>query len=227
MFSDRIYQVTFLISLIAHGVILFQLSSLNTSPVNKNQHNIEVSYIKTTEKSPATSKNKVLTREAFSKLPSKITAERRNPPPFVDKEKLFKTTTKNILSDTGLTKPTLIKPDVIAIKKKITLPAINVDKINNPSYIGYYQIVREKIRRSAYQNYARTETGEVYLSFLISNEGSLKEVRLIENKSSSSNYLREIALRSIKEASPFPNFPKELDYPQLSFNVVISFEVEQ
>jgi TonB family protein len=66
----------------------------------------------------------------------------------------------------------------------------------------------------------------VYLSFIISTEGYLREVRLVEEKSSFSPYLREIALRSIKEASPFPDFPKELDYPQLTFNVVISFEIE-
>ena len=101
-----------------------------------------------------------------------------------------------------------------------------MDKINSPSYVQYYQIVREKIRRSAYYNYSRTEIGEVYISFIISSDGVLKETRLVEEKSCSSQYLRDIALRSIKDASPFPNFPKELDYPNLSFNVVISFEIE-
>jgi TonB family protein len=86
--------------------------------------------------------------------------------------------------------------------------------------------VREKIRRAAYQNYTRIETGEVYVSFIISNDGYLKEIKLIPEKSSPIPYLRETALKSIKEASPFPNFPKDLDYPQLSFNVVISFEIE-
>ena len=126
----------------------------------------------------------------------------------------------------AFTKPAFVKPDIIAVKKKITLPPIDLDKINNPSYISYYQIVREKIRRAAYQNYTRAEVGEAYLSFLISSDGSLKAMHLIEEKSSPSVYLKEISLRSIKEASPFPNFPKELDYPQLSFNVVISFEIE-
>jgi len=87
-------------------------------------------------------------------------------------------------------------------------------------------MVREKIRRAAYQNYSRIDTGEVFLSFIISNDGYVRDTNLVEEKSSTNFYLREIALRSIKEASPFPNFPKELDYPQLSFNVVISFEVE-
>ena len=106
------------------------------------------------------------------------------------------------------------------------MPPVDLDKINNPSYVSYYQIVREKIRRAAYQNYTHTDTGEVYVTFVISNDGYLKASRLVEEKTTAAAYLHDIALKSVKEASPFPNFPKELDYPELSFNVVISFEIE-
>ena len=126
----------------------------------------------------------------------------------------------------GFSKPIFASSEITAIKKKITLPAIEMAKIDNPSYISYYQIVREKIRRSAYQNYTRNETGEVYVSFIISNDGYIKDVRLADEKTTANDYLKNIALRSIRDASPFPNFPKELDYPQLSFNIIISFEIE-
>jgi TonB family protein len=92
--------------------------------------------------------------------------------------------------------------------------------------MSYYQLVREKIKRAAYQNYTGTEIGEVTISFVVSKDGSLKDLRLIADKSSPSEYLTEIALRSIREASPFPGFPQELDYPQLSFNLAITFEIE-
>ena len=127
---------------------------------------------------------------------------------------------------TGFSKPNFMNSEVMAIKKKISLPAIEMAKIDNPNYISYYQIVREKIRRSAYQNYTHNETGEVYVSFIISNDGDIKDVRLAEEKTTANDYLKNIALRSIRDASPFPNFPKELDYPQLSFNIIISFEIE-
>ena len=123
-------------------------------------------------------------------------------------------------------KPSAARLDILAIKKKITLPPIEMNKINNPSYISYYQIVREKIKRAAYQNYTCRETGEITISFVISSDGILKDLRLLEERSSASEYLREIALRSVKDASPFPNFPKELDYPRLSFNLAITFEIE-
>ena len=227
MFSNRIFQIAFLISLLTHGVILFQNSNLTLFPRNKKEQNLEVVYLRNPRETKEFQKNAISKKEAPLKLPLKITADKRVPPPFIDKESIFKG--RSAISqqrDTSFTKPAFIKTDIIAIKKKITLPPIDIDKINNPSYISYYQIIREKIKRAAYQNYTRSEVGEVCFSFIISNDGYLKEVRLKEEKSSSSPYLRQIALRSIKDASPFPNFPKELDYPQLSFNVVISFEIE-
>jgi len=87
------------------------------------------------------------------------------------------------------------------------------------------QIVREKIKRALYHSYSGTDTGEVNVVFVVFNDGRLKEARVVEEKSSSNAYLKEISLRSLREASPFPPFPKQLDYPQLSFNVVISFEI--
>ncbi len=226
MFSDRIFQLTILISLITHGVILFQNSSLSLFSANKNERRLEISYIKNPPQTKEAPKSIAPKREPFLKLPSKITAENMTPPPFIDRERIFKRNTGITSLNSVFNKPAFIKPDVIAIKKKITLPPIDVDKISNPSYIGYYQIVREKIRRAAYQNYTSQETGEVYLSFIISSDGDLAELRLVDEKSSPLSHLRAIALRSVKDASPLPRFPKELDYPQLSFNVVISFEIE-
>lgn len=215
-----------MVSIVVHGVILFQNPDLFTLSIDKKEKKIEVTYLKSPQEAKTYPKPAPLKREQPLNLSSKITAEKKSiPPPFVDKENIFKAN-KELSSRQPFTKPALIKPDIIAIKKKIALPPVDMDKINNPSYISYYQIVREKIRRAAYQNYTRAETGEVYLSFIISGDGYLKEVQLREERSSMSAYLREIALRSIKDASPFPAFPKELEYPQLSFNVVISFEIE-
>jgi len=228
MFSNRPFLIAFLLSVITHGIILFQNPNLNLNifPRDKKEQKLEVSYLKPPQETKESSKLVAPKREPFLRLSSKITAAKINPPPFIDRESIFQKSKESIAKEYAFTKPAFTKPDIIAIKKKITLPPIDLDKIDNPSYINYYQIVREKIRRAAYQNYTRTEVGEVYLSFLIFSDGSLRAVQVIEERSSPSVYLKEIASRSIKEASPFPDFPKDLDYPQLSFNVVISFEVE-
>lgn len=226
MLSNKVFQIAFLVSLITHGIILFQNTDLNIFPTHKKEQDLEISYVKEPKNALEPTKPVQLKKEPFLKIPSKITAKKVSPPPFIDKENIFKRNHTSVLPESTFVKPALVKPDIIAIKKKITLPPVNIDKINNPSYISYYQIVREKIRRAAYQNYTRTETGEVYLSFIVSFDGYLREVRMVEEKSSSSAYLRDIAARSVKDAAPYPSFPKELDYPQLSFNVIISFEIE-
>lgn len=227
MLSDKTFQIVFLASLITHGVILLHNPSLISRPLkNKEEQRIEVSYVKTLPGPKEAAKLASARKESFLKASPKISAEKKIPPPFIDKENIFKQGKKGAQRDLNFAKPLFVKPDIIAIRKKITLPPIGIDKIKNPSYLSYYQIVREKIRHAAYQNYTRVEEGEVYLSFVISGVGDLKEIRLIEEKSSNTTYLRDIALRSIKAASPFPRFPPELDYPQLSFNVVISFEIE-
>ncbi|MBM3246395.1 MAG: TonB family protein [Candidatus Omnitrophica bacterium] len=229
MYSEKVFQITLLVSAITHGVILFQNGVLNLAPNQKKENKIELSYIiKEPEKKlePIKAATPAPKREPFLKLAPNVTAEKRTPPPFVDNQDFFKKLAGNIPPKPAVIKPDFAKPDIIAIKKKITLPPIASEKINNPSYMNYYQLVREKIKRCAYQNYSRSEEGEAYLSFIISDDGLLRETRLSEEKSSPSPYLRRIALESVKDASPFPNFPKELDYPQLSFNVIISFEIE-
>jgi outer membrane biosynthesis protein TonB len=227
MFSNRIFQICLLVSLITHGAILLQNPNLNLLPQDKNPKKVELRYlkkpqeIKVPQKQPTPSK-----KEPLLKLPSRIIAKEITPPPFINREEIFNKNKEGGEPNLTFIKPAFTKPDVIAIKKKVTLPPLDLDKINNPSYINYYQIVREKIRRAAYQNYSRAEMGEIYLSFIISNDGYLREARLIEEKSAPNPYLCQIALASIRDASPFPNFPKELDYPYLSFNVILSFEIE-
>ena len=228
MFSEKAFQIAFVVSLCTHGVILFQNPHFNLGilPKQNKKTVLEVSYLKGARLAREYPKVALPKNDPYIDLSAKVITTKMNPAPFIDKENIFKPNNQAAARSNLFTKPVFGKPDIIAVRKKISLPPVNLEKINNPSYISYYQIVREKIRRAAYQNYTRSEVGDVYLSFLILAQGSLKTVRLVEEKSSPSPYLREIALRSIKEASPFPNFPKELDYPELSFNVVISFEIE-
>ena len=234
MASDRVFKFTLIISLLTHGAILLQSPNLNPFSPPPKEQTIKVRYIKENPQAKLLpgalakpgSARRVFKSEPFLNLDAKIGTGGRVPPPYVERENVFKGSKVMLNRPADFAKPTFASPDLVAIKKKITLPAIGMAKINNPGYISYYQIVREKIRRSAYQNFTHNETGEVYISFIISNDGMINDVRLVEEKSTANDYLKDIALRSVKDASPFPNFPKELDYPQLSFNIIISFEIE-
>jgi len=236
--SNRLLRFTFIVSIIAHGALLLQSPNLNPFTPAPKEQMIKVRYLKKEDlrakslpkalTKPA-SKRELLKSDPFLRLDSKIVAgalDNKVAPAYGGRENTLKNTRPLANNSPVFAKPTFSSPEIMALKKKITLPEIEMARINNPSYISYYQIVREKIRRSAYQNYTHNETGEVYISFVISNDGYIKDVHLIEAKTSASDYLKGIAFRSVKDASPFPDFPKELDYPQLSFNIIISFEIE-
>lgn len=227
MLPDRTFQITLLISLITHTVIFLNNPNLIPLPKRKNLNEVEVVYLKNPPQFSKFQKKSPPPKDNILKLSPKIkSSEKPISAPALNKSDLFNINKPAVSRESSFVKPFVFKTDIITVRKKITLPPIEINKINNPSYVSYYQLVREKIRRAAYQNYTHTETGEIYLTFLISNTGTLKDVRLIEEKSAPNFYLRDIAFRSIKDAAPFPPFPKELDYPQLSFNVIISFQIE-
>ena len=230
MFSDRVFQIALTISVVIHAGIFAQNASFSVFSKNLKQQKVEVRYVKgpPSESKQQPQRQMPAKREPLLPLPEKLSVQRSSPPAWNQSSPARDISKITLPSNSSLTKPVLVKPDLISIKKRITFPAVDMDKnkINNPSYISYYQMVREKIRRAAYQNYNRTENGEVYMSFLIARNGTLNDARLVDERSSLDTYLRDIALRSIKDAAPFPAFPADLDYPRLSFNVVISFEVE-
>jgi len=226
MFSNRVFLTAIIISTAVHGVILFQPSNLTLFSLNTKKKDVEISYLKATREKDTRSftvKNQPLPRAAAKQKNQSSAA----PPPYVDKLAMFRQDRDaSGLPRPSFSKPALVSPDIIAVKKRIVIPPIDIKKINNPIYVSYYQTVREKIRHSAYNNFAQAEEGEVYLTFTLSSDGNIRDIRLVEEKSSPNLYLRKVGFASIKQASPFPNFPKELDYPQLTFNVIISFEIE-
>jgi TonB family protein len=228
MHEFRIFWFAVIASLIIHVFILAQNFNLSGISLLEKPKLIEVKFQKSAKaaKGLPVPRPQGLRDDPFLNLNAKISANTQIPAPRAERDKIFRPPKNAAIKEPYFAKPSLIKPDIIAMKKKISLPPLDLDKINNPSYISYYQIVREKIRRAAYQNYTHTETGEIYLTFVITSQGYVKGVRLIEEKSRGADYLRQIALRSVQDAAPFPDFPKDLDYPNLTFNVVISFEIE-
>lgn len=226
MFHDKTFQIAVIVSLFIHGAVFLHYKGadiFNKKNLNQKIEKKEVQYIKELleNKSDLRKEN-----EPFFKIPEKITLNKSSLPNFIDKEKINLSKNKDLSGRFDLARPVFEKPEVIAVKKKIVLSASGPEKIDSPSYATHSQVVREKIRRALYQNYNSMETGEVYLSFVLNKDGRLKDVHFLEEKSSKSEYLREIALRSVRYASPFPPFPKELDYDQLSFTVIISFEID-
>ncbi|MDP2938859.1 MAG: hypothetical protein Q8O13_02095 [Candidatus Omnitrophota bacterium] len=216
--QENVFRFSLIVSVIIHAFFLYKLPHLNTSSLNKSLQEIEVTYYKLQMLKLKTEDSRV----AFKKpQEEKVTLlKKENPPSPLLKE-----------AESFFKKNQSVQKNPMSVKqfsslKRISVPEVKSDnKIKNPKYNNYYQVIREKVRRYAYGNYTRYETGEVYLVFVVLRDGSLKDVRLIEEKTKANSYLKEIALKSIKDASPYPSFPEGLSYPELSFNVIISFEI--
>lgn len=95
----------------------------------------------------------------------------------------------------------------------------------NPAYLNYYQLIRQKIRNRAYDNYEVSKgSGRVSLTFILNKNGTLKKISVDDFSPLNNFILKDIAVKSIKEATPFPDFPKELEkYQTLKFNISIQF----
>ncbi len=223
--DDKIFYYalagSFLLHLNLAAVLLFS----NAFIFKKQFKPIHVSY----RAQPLISAGK--RREAQSVLPQAVLNERKLSSPA---EILPKGDSSMSPLVKELTKPaSKLKTDsehgklaLTQTQRKVSIPVFKSEKITNPKYLHYTQTIREKIKARAWSYLDSPEfvTGEVYLTFIVSANGELKDVLVIDEKTTANPYLRSVGLRSIKESSPFPAFPADLMYPELTFSVAIAFE---
>lgn len=96
---------------------------------------------------------------------------------------------------------------------------------SSKDYISYFQFLREKIRQRLKANYTNFgKEGDISLVFVLNSDGSLSDVAIDDAASAQDRQLINIAVESVKEAAPFPGFPKALSYPKMSFNLDVSFK---
>jgi len=94
-------------------------------------------------------------------------------------------------------------------------------------YINYYQLIREKIRQRLKSNYRRYHgEGDVGLVFILRSNGSLEALDIERASSTKDASLIDIAVSSLRQASPLPPFPKALAIPKMAFNLTVSFKRE-
>ncbi len=228
MMGRDVFQRALILSLVIHLVIFTRLSSPVARNFSRALKDIEVTYdnLKLQSKArvkpedEASKEKRQGAREIISKKTEALLGKKAaNPLPikdvsrFIDKFAAFNK------------QPAVLSE--MPVKRKVSVPPIKSEKINNPVYQNYYEAVRSIIRKRAYANYSKLETGEVYMTFVILSDGAVKQIHLVDEKTSAGGYLQEISLRSIQESNPFPSFPQDLTYPELSFNVAISFELEE
>ena len=218
--ETNIFKISLVLSLVAHIAFFTKLSYSNIHYLNKPIKKVEVVYqqIKTPFNQTEIQADKI---DKVEKKPVKQvkTLKEESAPT----SSLVKDLSKLVES---FKMPQKQHPDVAKahVKRRVVVPPLKSENMASPMYLNYYQIVRSKIERYAQTKYNKLDVGEVYLTFIISADGRLRELKLIEDRTSASQYIKKISVQSIQEADPFPPFPLDLKYPELSFNVVIYFE---
>lgn len=210
--QDKSFLVAFTISLFVHTTILINMPNLN-SDTPEQLNKTELTYVK-----------EELTSRKFE---PKSKAKDKLPPSYIKRDKIYKKIKELISKNIFVRKPQRLPAQFVSIKKTVKLADILDKNQKNPNYMSYYRIIRKKIKETAYRNYNRIDNGEVYVSFVVSIFGQLWDIRINEEETTASTYLKDIALKSVKDAEPFPDFPPDLaDFAQLSFNIIICFESE-
>ncbi|MCK5012315.1 MAG: hypothetical protein KAS66_00695 [Candidatus Omnitrophica bacterium] len=233
--EKKLFVASIILSFFAHALSIVLLSLPYSRAIRSSQkfNSIEVTYQDL--KSQAESKGETAFKDL--KVIKDLKSFEDQKLRVLDKKKnMFSTIgsrIKDISKLTGKLRSSQKKTQKITtldLAKKITLPPLSAEKITNPKYLTYNDDMRDTISRNikqrayAYVNHPDFETGEVYLTFVLASQGMLKGVKIIDDKTSANDYLREVALKSIEESNPFPAFPKGFDYPEFTFNLLISFQ---
>jgi len=87
---------------------------------------------------------------------------------------------------------------------------------------GYYGLILDKVRALALFTYQGNEKGVVELAFVLSRDGNLvKEPRVLKSDNPA---LAPFAVKAIKEACPFPPFPRFLERGEEEFKINLSYQ---
>ncbi|MBN1793644.1 MAG: TonB family protein [Candidatus Omnitrophica bacterium] len=226
------FHAALLTSLLLNS-FLWGVTSFNIFLPKENSANeIKISYVQQTPEKPKTKitlqqqKQEITdppTPKAHYKIAQKIAT--------LESQKLKvapQDLAKKQLAEIKTFKVSQIKPSLlglIGVHEFIDLD--NLAKLKTkPLFLDYYREVRERIRKYAILNYpANWLEGEVYLTFTLDETGTLRDLGIVDFKSTNEFSLREAALQSVKEAAPFPVFPEGLMRKKITFHIIIAFEL--
>lgn len=230
--DNRLFYIALSLSLGLHILFISIFSRSNTTLLKKDLKRIEVTY--KIVKPKTVQQKKIIEIKKLKLVDNKPKVKDLD---ILDKGIGLSSTLGDKIRDISklpeklhLSKKAVPKmPQLEGAQRKISIPEFRSEKITNPQYLSYNESVRQKIRARAYSyiDHPDFKQGNVYLTFILTKDGRLKDIKTIEEKTQANAYLRQIGIRSIKESQPFHPFPENLGYPELTFNVVMSFELTE
>ena len=217
MYDGKSFKIAVIVSVLLHSVLFFSVPKMSFFPSRRSLENMKITYYKIKqEPKPKTIARKKMEPVA-EKLPEIKKEDMLKPPKPAEKEiKKVERVARHI-------EPFEKKEE----KKFEAVVKEEKDDAKKATYISYYRAVREKIKRYADRNYLRNRRlgeGEIFLSFVVASSGELLQAKVVAARSVDDPLLRNIGMNSIRDASPFPSFPKGMSQYQITFNVIIAFE---
>lgn len=214
--TDRIFIAAFALSFIAHLILL--ASRFIGLP--------GVSHPRTRLKPLGVIYEQVAAQEELRTLQEQLARVKRD------------TTSSPSPSPDG-TRPQVRIPDRPSLTAGQTLADIMPDRVavvdltnlvdaarGDPVLLSYFSAIREQIQRAA-NNQAwvqqRSDEGLVFVMFVLSNSGAVQSLQVAPDRSTPSAVLRDVAVRIVKAAAPFPPFPPSIAEPSKTIIVPLEF----
>lgn len=237
---DAVFKYSLIFSLFFHTAIIIEWPFYKHLFTQQNQYKaIEVTYLKFKETDMPTLKREVIREPAQSKIeifqPTKIASERLSKSAQPQKSELQSAKKDGALPSEKKKEGKDEKGQIVEQKPSTETGRTSAQKPEGVASIdlkglrpvpaSYSQAVRNKIRKNI--GGARSEIeGDVYVRFVVTSDGKLKELSIIDERSTKNRLLKEKVFEAIKNSSPFPNFPKEFVSPEVVFTCQISFELK-
>ncbi len=211
IFCDKVFKIAFAASLISHGALL--LKPANFHPMMAD-NTIEVTYLEQRSSADNLMSSQAATfKSEINKRPLELKVAKS----YLKKEEKLESIKEEIVLKKRKKKVIVKKIDQDFGNKK------NILSQKTPEFYDYYRYLRKRIKEAIlYPHHFRE--GEILVNFTLCRNGTLKEISVVDDFSVNNAYLRYAAIQSVKEASPFKPFPKELTMKEMPFQIFISFE---
>jgi len=238
---DRTFKYALILSFLFHSAIIIEWPFYKHLFPNQSQYkDIEITYLNIKELSAPTQRNEALinttqTKAEFPQPTKMITKElpkgtsvERAEAISPKKESTMPAETKkediNVFKKPALEQKSSVEIKQVFIQKSAGITSIDLKNLHlvPPSYA---QAIRNKIRRNLDAPKSAV-TGDIFVRFVVASDGEIRELNIIDEKSSKNGFLRELVFEAIKNSSPFPKFPKDIMVPEVKFTCQITFEVK-
>ena len=215
---EQMMQIGLTVSFLLHAAVLLVMSGMQHAAPPRPLKEVEVSYVRPAQ------------RPQPPPPPSASVAVPMPRPPAVA------SLGGRARPSPGASASALLEPHAAqtAAVQKLQLPdTIDLSNLTQLSknavvYVDYFQLLRERIRQAAMRRYPlRNTQGEVFLTFTVTADGQVPEAHIVEEQSTPEVALRAASLESLRDAAPFPPFPKTLNRPRMTFRIIISYEVSE